>query len=87
MTNNQQLIDNVSQSADKIIEVELNNEPDEIKSEFKKLYIRDSLSTFLNYNFIDRLVEAAKVNYESSKEPAAEDGENSNNDFDDNSDY
>lgn len=81
MTNNQQLMDNVSQMADKLIEIELYNEEDEVKNEFKKLYIRDTLGTYIDYDFVNDLVETAKVNVESQKPPATEDGENSEDDF------
>ena len=81
MTNNQQLIDNVSQMADKINEFELPNEPDEVKAEFKRLYIRNTLGTYLDYDFIDRLIMTAKVNVESKKPPSTEDGEYSADDM------
>ena len=81
MTNNQQLMDNVSQMADKLIEIELYNEEDEVKNEFKKLYIRDTLGTYIDYDFVNDLVETAKVNIESQKPPATEDGENSEDEY------
>ena len=81
MTNNQQLLDNVSQMADKIVEFELYAEEDEVKSEFKKLYIRDTLGTYIDYNFVDDLLETAKINIESNKPPATEDGEFSSDDM------
>ena len=80
MTNNQQLLDNVSQMADKIIEYELSSAEDEVKNEFKRLYIRNTLGTYIDYSFVDRLIETAKVNVESAKPPATEDGENSDMD-------
>ena len=81
MTNNQQLLDNVSQMADKIIEFELPNAEDEVKSEFKKLYIRNTLGTYIDYDFVDHIIETAKVNVESQKPPATEDGEYSSDDM------
>ena len=81
MTNNQQLLDNVSQMADKLIEFELPNAEDEVKSEFKKLYIRNTLGTYIDYDFVDHIIETAKVNVESQKPPATEDGEYSSDDL------
>ena len=81
MTNNQQLLDNVSQMADKLIEFELTDAEDEVKSEFKKLYIRNILGTYIDYDFVDQILETAKVNVESNKPPATEDGEYSEDDM------
>ena len=67
LNNNQQLLDNVSNQADKIIEIEYANEEDEFKAEFKRLYIRDQLSTYLDYDNIGSLEEQTKVNLESRK--------------------
>lgn len=67
INNNQQLLDNVSNQADKIIEIEYTNEEDEFKAEFKRLYIRDQLSTYLDYDNIGSLEEQTKVNLESRK--------------------
>ena len=67
LNNNQQLLDNVSNQADKIIEIEYTNEEDEFKTEFKRLYIRDQLSTYLDYDNIGSLEEQTKVNLESRK--------------------
>ena len=87
MTNTQQLMDNITQMADKIIELELNDKDDEVKSEFKRLYIRNFLGSYLDYDFIDRLIDTAMVNHESKKNPAVEDGENSSMDDSDSSDW
>ena len=81
MTNNQQLLDNVSQMADKLIEFELSDAEDDVKGEFKKLYIRNTLGTYIDYNFVDQIIETAKVNVESNKPPATEDGEYSADDM------
>lgn len=72
MNNNQQLFDNVNTNADKIIEVELFDKSEEVKSEFKRLYVRDNLSTYINFDDVNRLVELAEVNIETRKEPKAE---------------
>jgi hypothetical protein len=74
-TNNTQLIDNVSQMADKIIDTELDGESDEVKQEFKKIYVRDSLAAYIDYDKIERLKQNAKVNIEIGKTASAEDGE------------
>ena len=74
-TNNSQLIDNVNQMADKIIESEMDGESDEVKQEWKRLYLRDNLSTYIDFDRVERLRELARVNVEAAKNPAAEDGE------------
>lgn len=75
-TNNQQLFDNQAAMADKIIEIHMQNKTEEEKVEFKNIYIRNTLSTYLNYNEIDRMIEQAKVNVEVDKQAGAEDGGN-----------
>ena len=75
MTNNSQLIDNINQMADKIIEAEFDNETDEIKQEFKRLYLKDNLNTYLDYDRIAMLREEAKVNVQTKKPAATEDGD------------
>ena len=86
-TNTQQLIDNISQSADKIIELDLSAESDEVKMEFKKLYVRAHLGTYLDYNFIEKMINTAKVNVEANKTPAAEESENYNGSYDGEDDF
>lgn len=86
LSNNQQLMDNVTQQADKIIEIEFTSEDsDELKAEFKRIYIRNILSTYLDFNSIERYRSAANVNLEARKIAQVEDGENSgdNNSGDD----
>lgn len=74
-TNNSQLIDNINQMADKIIEAEFEGDPDELKQEFKRLYLKDNLNTYLDYDRINMLKQEAKVNLETKKPAAAEDGQ------------
>ena len=74
-TNNSQLIDMINQMADKIIESEMDSESDEVKQEWKRLYLRDNLSTYIDFDRVERLRELARVNVEAAKNPAAEDGE------------
>lgn len=78
MTNNSQLIDNINQMADKIIEAEMDQDKDEIKQEFKRLYLKDNLNTYLDYDRINKLKEEAKVNVETKKPAATEDGDDIN---------
>ena len=80
MTNTQQLIDNIIQSADKIIELELSKETDEVKAEFKRIYVRSHLSTYLDYNSIERILSTAKVNVEADKLPATEESDSYSDD-------
>ena len=77
MSNAQQLFDQTSQTADKIIDSELSSEEDEVKSEFKKLYIHNTLSTYIDYDMVAKLLEEAKINVETRKQPAVNDGTNS----------
>lgn len=86
LQNNAQLVDNVSQMADKIADLEMTAETDEeIKPEFKKLYIRKNLSNYLDYSMIDRLISQAKVNVESAKIPAVEESDDNPEDMMDDS--
>ena len=73
MNNNSQIIDNITQMADKIIESELAEEEEEVKQEFKKLYMRQNLSTYIDFNMIEKLKVQSKVNVEISKDPAVSD--------------
>lgn len=83
MNNNQQLIDNISQLADKIIETELYDEEDEVKNEFKKIYIRNHLLAYIDYEAVERYVETAKVNIATKKDPQVSDGGNDSDNMDD----
>ena len=73
-TNSSQLFDNISQMADKICDDELATEDEEVKTEFKKLYVREHLNSYIDFNLVDRLKEVAKVNVEQAKNPATSDG-------------
>lgn len=83
MTNTQQLFDNISQSADKIIELELSDRSEELKNEFKRMYIRAHLSTYLDFDSIERMISTAEVNVEANKVPAVEESDDDSigNDF------
>lgn len=80
LTNNSQLIDNVTQMADKIAENEMSTEEDDVKQEFKKLYIRENLATYMDYAMIAKLLEKAKVNVETAKVPQATESDDNNMD-------
>lgn len=80
VTNTQQMIDNITQLADKITDVELNDEEDNVKTEFKKLYIRSFLSTYIDFETVEKLHNTAKVNISTKTPPAVEDGETSDQD-------
>lgn len=66
--NNQQLMDNISQQADKIVDLELVNEPDEVKQEFKKIFARNILASYMDFNQVERYKMMAKVNVEANKQ-------------------
>lgn len=87
LSNNQQLMDSVTQQVDKIIEVEFIDEPDEVKNEFKRIYVRNMLSTYIDFNSVERYREAAKVNVEAKKPPQTEDGVNSGDSSESSGDY
>lgn len=70
--NTNQLWDAMSGQADKIIETEYTNDQDEYKMEFKKLYLRENLNYYMDYNMIDRIKDQAKLNVEIDREPAVE---------------
>ena len=73
--NNSQLIDNTTQIADKIIDTDMAGEDDAIREEFKKLYVRDALAAYLDYDRIEQLKEAARVAVKVKAEPQTQDGE------------
>ena len=76
INSSQQLFDNTSSMADKFIDIHGTGD-DDVNKEFKNLYLRKVLGTYLGYNDVDKLFDAAKVNVESRKEPSTEDGESS----------
>ena len=75
--NNSQLYDNISQMADKLAESELYDKDDDVKTVFKSLYIHNQLSTYIDYDEIAQLTEDAEVYVQSHKQPATEDGNDS----------
>ena len=77
VTNTQQMLDSVNQLADKITDIEMAGAEDEVKTEFKKLYTRQMLSTYMDFDMVERLKEKAAINVEMSKEPVTADGSNS----------
>jgi hypothetical protein len=74
LQNNAQMFDNVNNMADKIIDSELSSEPDEVKSEFRKIYVRNILGTYIDFDDVDRLTQMARINVEVNKPPATADG-------------
>lgn len=74
INNNSQLVDNVTQMADKIIELELATEEEDVKTEFKKLYVRENLSTYIDFDAVERLKSTATINVETNKPPTTNDG-------------
>jgi hypothetical protein len=74
LQNNSQLFDNVQQMAEKISSTYLDTEADDVKMEFNKLYIRDALSTYIDYDKVERFVQTAKVNIIAKTDAATDDG-------------
>ena len=79
VTNSQQMLDTVIQLADKLNDSELNDAPDEEKTEFKKLFMRANLGAFLDFDTIERLKQTAKANVELKRNPKTDDGESADN--------
>ena len=83
MQSNSQLIDNVTAMGDKLAETELAEEEDEVKTEWKKLYVRQNLSAYINYSQLEELKEQARVNVELAKNVDASDDSDMNDVMDD----
>ena len=80
MNNSAQLIDNISQMADKIIDIVMPDQDDAIKAEWKRLYVVNNLAAYINFDMVDRNIELAKINVEANKPASTEDGDNSDMD-------
>lgn len=72
MANNAQIFDNVTQMADKIVENNMQDYSDEVKSEFKNIYVRNNLGCYIDYDSIERSIQQAIVAVEVKKNPATE---------------
>ena len=83
MNNNQQLLDNVMQMAQKIADIELPNEEETIKQKFIQTYCRNQLSAYFNYSDIDRYIEASKVEEEVAQVPEVEEAPTDGDDMSD----
>ena len=59
LTNSQQLIDNTKNFASAIADIELGGD-DDLKPEFIKLYMRNALGTYINYDLVDKLKVVAE---------------------------
>ena len=79
ITNTQQMLDTVLQLADKISDSELSDEDDPTKAEFKKLFLRNYLGTYMDFNNIERMRQTAKANVELHTAPKTDDGGESDN--------
>ena len=77
LNNNSQLIDNINQMADKIVDTMMPNEDDDVKAEWKRIYMIETLSAYINFDQVERNRKLAKINVEANKTPSANDGENS----------
>ena len=77
LNNNSQLIDNINQMADKIVDTMMPNEDDEVKAEWKRIYMIETLSAYINFDQVEKNRKLAKINVEANKVPSANDGENS----------
>ena len=59
MTNSQQLIENTKNFATSIADMEFNQEQDKQKAVFIKLFVRNYLGSYIDYDNIDQLIEKA----------------------------
>lgn len=78
INNNSQLIDTVSQLADKISDIYFYNEEDDLRSEWKKHNVSRTLASYLKLDEIMTDFETAKVELTSKTNPATEEGEGGN---------
>lgn len=77
MTNNSQLLDNIEQTAQKIVDTHMIAEEENVKEEFKKLYIQDAMSAYIDYNKVEDFIQLAKVNLNADEKAATQDGASS----------
>ena len=62
MTNSQQLIDNTKNYVQAIVDSELANEKDEVKTEFTKIMLRSILGNYIDYDKVDEAKTQARMN-------------------------
>ena len=75
MSNNSQIIDNINQTADKIIESDMADEEEDVKAEWKKLYLMHNLSTYIDFSLVEKLKQQAKVNVETNRKVSSSDAD------------
>lgn len=61
MTNSEQLITNTTNYMNAITEVELANEDDNVKNEFKRIMMRQNLGNYIDYDKVDNAILEAKM--------------------------
>ena len=61
MTNSEQLIANTTNYMNAITEVELANEDDNVKNEFKRIMMRQNLGNYIDYDKVDNAILEAKM--------------------------
>lgn len=79
ITNTQQMLDTVTNLSDKVIDAELNDQEDNVKAEFKKLFLRNYLGTYMDFSNVERMIQTAKANVQSKSKPSTDDGGESDN--------
>ena len=72
MVNTQELINNATNYAQSIVDSEIPNESEEIKSEAKRIITRNLLGTYVDYTKVDFAIEQAKLNVELDKSKNSE---------------
>ena len=81
INNNSQLLDAVTNMSDKLVDIYLPNEEDDLKSKFKTNYVKSKLSAYVNENEINRMIESAKVELQADIVPATDSGEENEEDY------
>lgn len=76
-SNREQILSNMDKEAEAINNIELADEDDDIKKEWKKIHFRNQLGTYLDYDMIEKEIDQARMNVEAKKKAETTDGEDS----------
>ena len=68
MTNMNQLMNNTREYVQTIIDTELINEPEEVKTKFMKKMMRDNISTHIDTNLVDKTLMESKAEVKAEQE-------------------
>jgi len=76
-SNREQILSNMDKEAEAINNIELADEEDDVKREWKKIHFRNQLGTYLDYDMIEKEIDQARMNVEAKKNAETTDGEDS----------